>query len=136
MYYIDANTFIYPALYDGSKAEGASRLLESIVEGEIGGATAALTIDEVVYILSNATDRAKAISQGRRILEFPNLMILDVDAIHLVRALSGMENWDELSPRDAIHYGTMTENGIYSIVTDDEDFSNIPDIERFSLESF
>ena len=136
MYYLDANAFVYPALYDGPKATGAATLLESVLDGDSGAATSALTIEEVVYVLGREVDRDTAIAQGRRILEFPNLRIFDVEAVHLLRALSSMETERTLSPRDAIHYGVMTGHGIHSIVTDDRDFESVPDVERHALESF
>lgn len=37
MYYLDANAFIYPALYEGPKAHGAASLLEQVVENRAGG---------------------------------------------------------------------------------------------------
>ena len=136
MYYLDANAFVYAALYDGEKAAGATALLESILDGDVGGATAALTVDEVVYVLGREVDRETAIAQGRRILELPNLRILDVEGVHLVAALNAMEESPALSPRDAIHYAAMSSHGIHSIVTDDADFERVPDVERHPLESF
>lgn len=136
MYYLDANAFIYPALYDGEKAAGGKTLLQSVVAGEVGGATAALTIDEVVYILAREEDRETAIAQGRRLLEMPNLRILDVEGVHLLQALAAMETHAGLSPRDAIHYAVMTDRGIFAVVSDDEDFDDLSDVERQPLESF
>ena len=136
MHDLDANSFIFPALYDGEKAAGARSLLTAIVAGDIGGATAALTIDEVVYILSRETTRESAIRQGRRLLELPNLRILDVEAHHLLRALSEMEQHRGISPRDAIHYAVMIDRGIFSIVSDDSDFDGLPDVDRLPLELF
>lgn len=99
-------------------------------------ATAALTIDEVVYILSREEERDTAIDLGRRILEFPHLRILAIEGVHVLRALSAMESHPRLSPRDAIHYATMREHGIHAIVSDDQDFADLPDISIHSLESF
>ena len=136
MYYLDANAFVYPALYDGEKATGGAALLTSIIAGQLGGATASLTIDEVVYVLAQHEDREMAIAQGKRLLELPHLRILDVEGIHLLQALSSMETNSVLSPRDAIHYAVMTDHGIFSVVSDDQDFDEVPDIERTPLESF
>ena len=135
MYYLDANAFIYPALYKGPKASATTDLLKQIVSGDVGGATATLTIGEVVYIIGREEDRQTAIEQGRRILELPNLQILDVKGMDVLQALSAMETHTQLSPRDAIHYGTMRENGIHTIVSDDEDFDEVADVSRQPLES-
>ena len=135
MYYLDANAFVYPALYDGEKAQGATRLLRRVVDGEVNGATAALTVDEVVYVLSREVDHETAIDQGRRLLALPNLGILKVDGLEILRALNAMEAVRDLAPRDAIHYGVMATNGIHTIVTDDSDFDALSDIDRRLLET-
>ena len=136
MYYLDANAFIYPALYEGPKADGAGTLLRAIVAGEVGGATAALTIDEVVYAIASQDNRETAIEQGKRLLELPNVRILDVEGQHLLQALTAMEKHATFSPRDAIHYAVMVDRGIFSVASDDRDFDTIPDVERHPLESF
>lgn len=136
MYYLDANAFIYPALYDGQKADGAATLLREIVAGEAGGATATLAIDEVVHVIERAVDRETAIAQGRRLLELPNLRILDVEGMQTLQALTAMESHAVLSPRDAIHYAVMTDHGIHAIASDDRDFDELPEVDRHPLESF
>lgn len=136
MYYLDANVFIYPALYDGKKARGAQALLEAVVAGDEQAATASLTLDEVVWILSRNTSRETAIEQGRRILEFPNLRVLGVDTQHTLRALRYMEDNDWPKPRDAIHLAAMDDNDIHTIVSDDEDFEPVEDADRLELTAF
>lgn len=136
MYYLDANAFVYPALYDGEKAAGATELLRAIVAGDERGATATLTIDEVVWVLSRESDRSVAIEQGRRILEMPNLSILDVEAEQALGMLSVLERHETLAPRDAIHLAVMDSHGLHGIVSDDRDFEAIPDVERHALETF
>lgn len=136
MHYLDANVFIYPALYEGEKARGAKNLLEAVVAGDEQAATASLTLDEVVWILSQNTSRETAIEQGRRILEFPNLRVLGVDAQHALRALQHMEDSEWLKPRDAIHLAAMDEHDLTSIVSDDDDFERIDSVQRLGLTAF
>lgn len=136
MYYLDANVFIYPALYEGEKARGAETLLEAVTAGEEQAATASLTLDEVVWILSRNVSRETAIEQGRRILEFPNLRVLGVDTQQTLRALQYMERYDTLQPRDAIHLAAMDDHDIRIVVSDDADFENIEDVERLELTDF
>ena len=136
MYYLDANAFIYPALYDGQKSDGATALLRKILDGDESAATATLTVDEVVWILSREADRSIAIEQGRRILEMPNLRILDVEAEHALRALSTLDSYVSLTPRDAFHLAVMGAHGIHAIASDDRDFEEISEVDRHPLESF
>jgi predicted nucleic acid-binding protein len=134
MYYIDANVFIYVALYDGRKHEHAQALLEAVKNGSEGAATAALTLDEVVWVLSQEVSRSVALEQGQRLLDIPNLRFVDVDGETLVGMLQQMRTNDHLRPRDAIHLATMESAGIYTIVSDDSDFGRVDHIDRCGLE--
>ena len=73
MYYLDSNAFIYPALYEGPKASAAARFLGAVVEGDEAAATASLTLDEVIWIVSQNASREEAIAQGERLIQLPNL---------------------------------------------------------------
>lgn len=135
-YYLDSNVFIYPALYQGEKSAGAAALLGRIVDGELQGATASLTLDEVIWILSRETDRGTALEQGKRILRMPNLRILDVREREIREGIETMERHDALAPRDAIHLAAMRVRGIERIVSDDEDFAAVSEVEHHRLTEF
>jgi predicted nucleic acid-binding protein len=134
MYYIDANVFIYVALYEGRKHEHARALLEAVENGSEGAATAALTLDEVVWVLSQEASRSVALEQGQRLLDIPNLRFVDVEGATLVGMLQQMRRNEHLRPRDAIHLATMESAGIYTIVSDDSDFDRVDDVDRRGLE--
>lgn len=134
MYYLDSNALIYPALYEGPKATRAAGLLRAVVEGEEEAATASLTLDEVVWITARETSRDAGIEQGERLLKLPNLRILDVRSRDILRALKHMREYEGLTPRDAVHLATMTEHGIHSIVSDDDDFDDVGEATRVPLE--
>lgn len=133
MLYLDSNVFIYPALYEGEKAEGAADLLKNIVAGEEKAATASLTIDEVAWILTKNESREAALKESERLLMLPNLQILDVSGETMASALGHMRKHQSLSPRDAIHLATATDHGIYTIATDDRDFDEVDTVERRDL---
>lgn len=135
MRYLDSNVLIYPALYEGPKAESATSILRQVVSGSAPAATASLTLDEVVWIISQEATREEGVTQGERILKMPNLRILDVRGRDLMSALKHMRTYDHLTPRDAIHLAAMTEHGIRSIVTDDNDFDAVAEIDRIELEA-
>lgn len=48
-------------------------------------------------------------------------------------ALDLMRDRRKLSPRDAIHTAAALRAGIYTIVSDDADFDEVPDLERRPL---
>ncbi|MFP4052099.1 MAG: type II toxin-antitoxin system VapC family toxin [Thermoplasmata archaeon] len=134
MYYFDSNVFILPALYEGDRSQESSDWLKKMVEGEIEVCTSALTLDEVTWILSREASREEALKEGERILEFPHLKILDVKSEDTVRMINYLRKYDELNPRDAIHLSVAVRNGIYTIVSDDDDFDGLKEIERIDLE--
>ena len=134
MYYVDSNVLIYPALYEGPKAENATAFLRAVVEGDQQAATASLTLDEVIWIISRERSRGAAIDQGERLLKLPNLRVLDVGGVELMRCIKHMRAYEHLTPRDAIHLAAATEHGIHSIVTDDADFEDVTGVTRFGLD--
>ena len=133
MRYLDSNVFIYPALYEGPKADCATSLLRQIGSGSVQAATTSLTVDEVVWIISQEATRSDGITQGERLLKMPNLRILDVRGRDIMSSLKHMRRYEHLSPRDAIHLAAMTEHGIRSIVTDDEDFDQVSEVDRIEI---
>jgi len=134
MKYLDTNIFLLPILYDGDKANKAKEVLEKMASGDIQCATASLTLDEFIWVITKLIkDRKKAIEACKDILELPNLRILEVAADDLLVALDFMEKYDQLKPRDAIHLSVSINSGIFTIVSDDEDFNNIEEINREGL---
>jgi hypothetical protein len=138
MNYIDSNVFIYPILYNpetDKRAGFAKRVLVAIAEGSMPAATCSLTWDEVMWITRKNLGRKVAATEGRKLLEFPNLKIIAVDERILNGALDVTEKYD-IKPRDAIHAAAAMEHDIRDMVTDDSDFDGIKEIKRVRLETF
>ena len=134
MNYIDSNVFIYPILYQGEKAANAKKILSEMVDGDSSCATSSLTLDEVMWVIMNETNREKAIQIGKDILTLPNLKILDVTTEHIMQSINLMEKYKKLKPRDAIHLAVCTTAGIFRFITDDADFDHISEINRITLD--
>lgn len=134
MYYLDSDAFIYPALYEGPKATKAGAFLEEVVEDAASAATASLTLDELIWIISQISSRDVAIRQGERLPKLPNLRILDVGSRELLRVIRFMDAYDHLTPRDAVHLAAMAEYGVHSIVSDDDDFDDVTEVSRIGLD--
>ena len=132
--YLDSNVFILPALYKGPRSERAVSILEEVVTGKGEAATCALTLDEVIWIISGRSTRDKALKEAKRIMEFPNLKILDVKQKDIIRMIELLGKYPSLAPRDGIHLGVCLNRGIGKIVSDDSDFSGIDEIERIALD--
>ncbi len=134
MYYFDSNIFILPALYDGKKARKAKSLLHDVVRGDIEAATCTLTLDEVTWIIAKESTREQALKEVERILEFPHLEILDVRSEDMISMIRYMRKYDHLNPRDAVHLTVALNNGIHTIVSDDDDFLGIKEISWMKLD--
>lgn len=129
LFYFDSNVFIFPALYEGKKSRKAADWLKKMVKGEIEVCTSCLTLDEVVWIISREADREKALNEGERILEFPNLRVFDVTSEDAFRMINYQKKYENLRPRDAIHLSVAISNGVHTIVSDDDDFEDIKEVE-------
>lgn len=133
LYYFDSNVFILPALYEGDRSEDAADWLRKMVEGEIEVGTSALTLDEVVWIISRESSKEEALKEGERILELPHLKILDVKSEDTVRMINYQRKYERLKPRDAVHLSVAVRNGIHTVVSDDDDFCGLKEIEWVGL---
>jgi len=133
MRYIDSNVFIYPILYKGRKAERAKKIPVDMVEGVSPCITSTLTLDEVMWVVMREVGREEAIQIGRDILSLPNLRILDVTSEHIMYSIKLMEKYPRLKPRDAIHIAVSINAGVFTIISDDDDFEVVSEINRVPL---
>lgn len=133
MIYCDSNLFIYPAIYTGSKAIAAAKILGTLAEGKIECSTCSLTVDEVLWIVWKKRGKDLAVQQAERVLEFPNLKILDTKFSDLARAIDLIKQYD-LRPRDAIHAACSLNHAIFSIISDDVDFDAVRELKRLSFD--
>jgi len=135
MQYIDSNVFLYSSLYSPAlepKAKKAKEILQKVENGEMPAATSTLTWDEVVWVATKLLGRADGITQGQKLLGFPNLEFINVDEGIIAQAQAIMANY-KLSPRDAIHIASALSKKTKTIVSDDEDFDQIRELKRTPL---
>jgi hypothetical protein len=135
MAYIDSNVFIYPVLYQAEKqqkAKKAKEILFQIENGELTAYTSTLTWDEVVWVVNRALSRNDGISQGRKLLGFPNLEFIDVDERVVTTAQMLLDKY-KLTPRDSIHVGSALSRKIKTIISDDQDLDEVKEIKRSPL---
>ena len=135
MHYIDSNVFLYPVLYQAEtqpKAKKAKEILLRIENGSLSAFTSTLTWEEVVWVVSKVMTRNDGIAQGQKLLGFPNLEFINVDEGVLTQAQTLMNKY-MLSPRDSIHAASALDRRIKTIISDDEDFDQIKEINRNPL---
>lgn len=134
MTYLDANIFIYAATNNGKEGDICRGILTKLVFKKIKGYASFLAWDEVVYAIRRGKDKEIAIKEGKNFLNFPNLVLLNVDRKVMNKAQELIDKYN-LKPRDAIHAASAIINGINEIVSDDSDFDKIKEIKRISLEN-
>ena len=137
MLYIDSNIFLYPTIYKLETVEEAREskdFLLKISEGLVEACTATITWDEVVWVVRKMFGLKPSIELGRKLLEFPNLKLLNVKRSVVLRAQRLMEKY-KIKPRDAIHAATALENGIETIISYNRDFDKLEEIKRIDPRS-
>ena len=134
MFYIDANVFLYPVLYEESdrNAANARRILLKIASGEIDAATSVLSWDEFVWVVRKCIDTETSQKEGRKFLSFPNLHFLRIDEYTLEEAQRITEKYG-LKPRDAVHIACALKNNIKEIISNDSDFDKVKEIKRTKI---
>lgn len=132
MFYCDSNLFIRPAISTDRKAAVARKILDALVEGRIGGLTCSITVDEVLWIVWKNADKEAATEQAKRVLEFPNLKIVDTTALDIRKAIDIINEYG-LKPRDAIHVACSLNHAVFSIISDDADFDTVKELKRLSF---
>lgn len=132
-YYIDSNVFLYPVLYqDLPEVEYSRNVLSSIERKEIQAYTSMLTWDEISYVAEKLLGKTDAIELGRKFINFPNLRFIAMDEDVMRRSQIMREKYN-LKPRDSIHLSSAIERNVKRMISDDQDFDNLKEIERIGL---
>ena len=130
--YVDANVFIYPILNNEDFGEKARKFLELVQQGEIDGITSVLTIDEVLWALQKFLGRKKASEVISTVLLYPNLFFVEVNK-SIIADMLVLYTKENLDPRDAIHYATLSMKNLKTIASFDSDFKKIKGISYYPL---
>jgi uncharacterized protein len=133
--YVDSNVFIYPILYNKEmdpRVKKAGEILASIAKGELLAYTSTLTWDEVVWAVRKTMGKNEAINQGQKLLGFINLQFINVDESILSQAQMLMSTYN-LKPRDAVHAAAAISRKLKIIISDDQDFDEIKEVNRSPL---
>jgi len=130
--YIDTNVFLNAILYDIEKNQEAKRahtFLQKVINNEVYGTTAVLTWDEFVWVITQQLGREIAIEKGKQFLLFPNISFESITFNTIIKAQDLISKYT-IHPRDAIHSASALEHNIPTIISFDDDFDNIMEIER------
>ncbi|MEF8833157.1 MAG: type II toxin-antitoxin system VapC family toxin [Candidatus Thermoplasmatota archaeon] len=134
MKYIDSNVLIYATLDEGERGEWCRDLLGKIEEGEEKGGSSYLTYDEIFWKIDNSSSKEDAIEATETILTMPNLRFFEVDD-EIIWKAHQLISEKGVDPRDAIHASTAIIHGIYTMVSEDDDFDDLEEIDREWLDA-
>jgi len=135
MIYLDSNVFLNAILNREKEGERARELIKKIQEGKVVACTSALSFDEVFWGVKKHRDFDKALKATKAFLEIPNLIFLDVNDEIIWLAYNLAEKY-RIDPRDSIHIASALNHGIFTLVSEDEDFNRVKEIKRKSLSEF
>lgn len=135
MLYVDANVFLNAALYDDEEAHLAKKFLLETAKGRHAACTSILTWDEVVWVIRKTIGHDKAVEEGERFLQLPNVKLLPVEQMTISSAQNLIGQYG-LKPRDAIHAATALMNGVSEIISDDPDFDVLKGMKRVPIGLF
>jgi predicted nucleic acid-binding protein len=129
MKYVDSMLFVYAVTEQGPRSIHAQNLLEKIQEGDLPAVTSALTFDEVFYKVKQVGGHDNAVKSGEAFLELPNLRFIPVDGAILWKTRILLDE-HTVNPRDAIHAACALDRGVYTVISEDDDFETFPELER------
>jgi len=130
--YVDSNVFLYPVIYDEEavvEAKKSKGFLLKIALAEVEAYTSSVTWGEVVWVIRRLFGIENSVDEGKKFLGFPNLRVLGVRKSTVFKAQELVERY-KLKPRDALHAAVALENKIKTIVSYDDGFDGITEIER------
>lgn len=125
MIYLDSNIFIIAANRNDERQKTALKLLEMMENSDINCCTSVLTIDEVVWGISNIVGKKEAKKAWKSLTEEPNLELISLEELDVVSAKS---NFPDLDPRDCLHLQAFKKSKSDFLVTEDNDFDQLTQV--------
>jgi len=134
-YFLDANILMYAAGAAHPLREPCREALTRAVDQEVGLVTDAEVLQEILhrYFSLGRPEIARAVYDSAvRLCD----EVLPIDERHTSRALELLLEHSELSPRDAIHVATMEDHGLVRLLSTDQDFDAVDQVERIDPAAF
>ena len=154
--YLDTNAFYFFFFREKNYTEGIKKIFEKMQNGKVIGVTSCLTLDELAYVVLMRLIEKKykkhpsEVIRGNRaiisdfigdmeemfgvIFSFDNLQIVEANK-EIVGVIPIVMEETLLLPRDCVHLRTMLDHGCKKILSTDNDFDRIKEIERMKPES-
>ncbi len=128
--FVDANVLMYAAGAAHPLKQPCVGFLEAVACGEIVALTDAEVLQEILH-------RYSALNQRERAIEIVHLfvkvvpVVLPITLADVEGALDVHRRYARLQARDSLHAAVMMNNGIRRILSADQHFDAISEVQRF-----
>ena len=130
MTFIDTNIVIYAEGRPHRHKEDAKRAIARLARESPAPTTSTQVLQELAHYYKKSGS-LKSIPEAFRLLrELTDGNILPVDFRDMEKVHGIMLRWPRLSASDAAHVAVMENHGIKKILSFDQDFDDVPHIER------
>jgi len=127
--FLDTNVFLHAAGAAHPLRDACAKVLRRVADGSLDATINSEVIQEILYVLIRRGRRADALKLANDLASlFPDLLAVTRDDLLSAREL--LQQYPRLSVRDAVHVGTMLQNGIKTVVSVDSDFGQVSGIRR------
>ncbi len=127
--FVDANIPMYAVGAPHPLKQPCIGFLEAIARGEIAALTDAEVLHEILHRYSALGQRERAIEVVRLFVQVVPV-VLPITLDDAERALEVHEKYAGLQARDSLHVAVMINNGISRILSADEHFDGVDDVQR------
>lgn len=126
--YVDSNVFLYAIGTEHRYRAPCRELVRAMGARRVRGETSVETLQEIVHHRRRRGDRA-ATEQGRRVVALCEA-VHSLDTEMALAALDLIDRHPGLPTRDAMHAATAYTLGIRIMLSADDDFDEIDELER------
>jgi hypothetical protein len=135
VYFLDANVLMYAAGSDHPLREPCRQALTKAVDQEVSLVTDAEVLQEILhrYFSIGRPETARTVHQAAVDLCDE---VIPIAEEYTTRALELLLEHSELTPRDAIHVATMEFHGLQLLLSTDQDFDGLSQVERIDPTAF
>jgi predicted nucleic acid-binding protein len=127
--FLDTHVFLYAAGGAHPQKRACAKLLQRVADGSLEATSNTEVAQEILFVLIRQGRATEAVKLAARVAAlFPSLLPLTRD--DMLKACELMGRQPGLPVRDAVHAGTMLNNGLHTVISVDPDFDRIPGIRR------
>jgi predicted nucleic acid-binding protein len=128
--FVDANVPMYAVGAAHPLKQPCIGFLETIARGDLAAVTDAEVLQEILHRYSAMGQRERAAEVVRLFVKVVP-MVLPITLDDVERALDVHRRYAGLQARDSLHVAVMINNGLQRIVSADQHFDAVAEVQRF-----